>query len=91
MIPQSFFPHTIYGSWCFVHDILITNQATLEKNPVTNESAAFSFSVNCSFNNTLSHFELQFNKFLKQRNYGKAVTHLSSWSFKTFTLDLMLA
>ena len=29
-------------------------QAALEKNPVVNESVTFSFSVNCSFNNTFS-------------------------------------
>ena len=35
--------------FCFVHVILISNQAALEKNPVTNENVAFSFYVNYSF------------------------------------------
>ena len=38
----------------FVHVIFIANQATWEKNLVAIESVAFSFSVNCSFNNTFS-------------------------------------
>ena len=39
---------------CFDYAIVIANQAALEKNPVTMESVAFSFSVNCSFNDTFS-------------------------------------
>ena len=44
----------IYRKFCFVHVILIANQAALEKNPATIESAAFSFFVNFSFNSTYS-------------------------------------
>ena len=40
--------------FCFVHVILIANQAALEKNPVAIERVGFSFSINCSFNNTFS-------------------------------------
>ena len=40
--------------FCFVHIILISNQAASEKTPVTNESVAFSSSVNYSFNNPFS-------------------------------------
>ena len=38
----------------FLHVILIASQAGLEKNFITTESAAFSFSVNCSINDTFS-------------------------------------
>ena len=44
--------YIMYRKFCFVHVILITNQGALEKIPATIESVAFSFSVNCSFNNT---------------------------------------
>ena len=44
--------------FCFVHIILISNQAALEKNPVTNENMAFSFSVNYSFNNPFSYTKI---------------------------------
>ena len=44
----------LYTESCFVHVIFIANQATLDKNPVTIESVAFSFLVNCIFNNTFS-------------------------------------
>ena len=46
--------YIIYRTFCFVHVIVMANQTTLEKNPVTIESIAFFFSVNCSFNSTLS-------------------------------------
>ena len=46
--------YIIYRKFCFVHVIVMANQTTLEKNPVTIESIAFSFSVNCIFNNTVS-------------------------------------
>ena len=43
--------YIIQRNFRFVHVIFITNQAGLEKNPAAIESVAFSFSVNCSFNN----------------------------------------
>ena len=46
--------YIIYRKFCFVSVIFIANQAALDKNSVAIESVAFSFSVNCSFNKTLS-------------------------------------
>ena len=44
--------------FCFVHILLISNQAASEKTPVTNESVAFSLSVNYSFNNPFSYTKI---------------------------------
>ena len=41
---------------CFVHVILIVNQAALEKNPAIIEGVVSSFSENCSFNNSFSFY-----------------------------------
>ena len=40
--------------FCFVKIIFIPNKPALQKKPVAIESVAFSFSVNCSFNNTFA-------------------------------------
>ena len=82
----------ICRKFCFVLFmllVLMANQAALEKNHATIENIVFSFSVNCSFNNAFS-FEIII-WWISQGNHGEAVTHLFSWNFKTYTVDLMLA
>ena len=81
----------ICRKFCFVLFmllVLMANQAALEKNHATIENIVFSFSVKCSFNNTFSFQIIIW--WISQGNHGEAVTHLFAWSFKTYTLDLML-
>ena len=46
--------YIIQRKFCFVKIIFIPNKPALQKKTVAIESVAFSFSVNCSFNNTFA-------------------------------------